>query len=139
MRYQPTRRSYDLFDGMFDDLFNAPFISTNTAMRTDIHENENGYTLDIELPGYKKEDVMIDLEDGYLNISAKHETSDEERDAKGNVVRNERYFGSCSRSFYVGNKITEEDIRAKFDNGILEISIPKETKKIETKKTISIE
>ena len=139
MRYQPTRRSYDLFDGMFDDLFNAPFISTNTAMRTDIHENENGYTLDIELPGYKKEDVMIDLEDGYLNISAKHETSDEERDAKGNVVRNERYFCSCSRSFYVGNKITEEDIRAKFDNGILEISIPKETKKIETKKTISIE
>ena len=139
MRYQPTRRSYDLFDGMFDDLFNAPFISTNTAMRTDIHENENGYTLDIELPGYKKEDVMIDLEDGYLNISAKHETSDEERDGKGNVVRNERYFGSCSRSFYVGNKITEEDIRAKFDNGILEISIPKETKKIETKKTISIE
>ena len=139
MRYTPTRRSYDLFDGMFDDLFNAPFISTNTAMRTDIHENENGYTLDIELPGYKKEDVMIDLEDGYLNISAKHETSDEERDAKGNVVRNERYFGSCSRSFYVGNKITEEDIRAKFDNGILEISIPKETKKIETKKTISIE
>ena len=66
-------------------------------MRTDIHENENGYTLDIELAGYKKEDVNIDLEDGYLTVSAKHETTDEERDAKGSVVRNERYFGSCSR------------------------------------------
>ena len=97
MRYTPTRRSYDLFDGMFDDFFNTSFVSTNNAMRTDIHENENGYTLDIELAGYKKEDVNIDLEDGYLTVSAKHETTDEERDAKGSFVRNERYFGSCSR------------------------------------------
>ena len=97
MRYTPTRRSYDLFDGMFDDFFNTSFVSTNNAMRTDIHENENGYTLDIELAGYKKEDVNIDLEDGYLTVSAKHETTDEERDAKGSVVRNERYFSSCSR------------------------------------------
>ena len=97
MRYTPTRRSYDLFDGMFDDFFNTSFVSTNNAMRTDIHENENGYTLDIELAGYKKEDVNIDLEDGYLTVSAKHETTDEERDAKGSVVKNERYFGSCSR------------------------------------------
>ena len=97
MRYTPTRRSYDLFDGMFDDFFNTSFVSTNNAMRTDIHENENGYTLDIELAGYKKEDVNIDLEDGYLTVSAKHETTDEERDAKGSVVKNERYFGSRSR------------------------------------------
>ena len=139
MRYTPTRRSYDLFDGMFDDFFNTSFVSTNNAMRTDIHENENGYTLDIELAGYKKEDVNIDLEDGYLTVSAKHETTDEERDAKGNVIRNERYFGSCSRSFYVGEKVTEEDIKAKFDNGILEISVPKDVKKIPEKKYISID
>lgn len=138
-RYTPTRRSYDLFDRMFDDMFASPFIATNNVMKTDIRELENGYALDIELPGYDKNDVTIDLEDGYLNISAKHETTDEERDAKGNVVRNERYFGTCSRSFYVGEGLKEEDIKARFNNGILEISVPKETKQVPTKKTISIE
>ena len=139
-RYTPTRRSYDLFDGMFDDFFNTPFIANNNvAMRTDIHESEHEYTLDIELPGYNKQDVRIELEKGYLTISAKHETTDEERDSKGNIVKNERYFGSCSRSFYVGDNVSEEDIKAKFDNGILEISVPKDKEKIPTKKTIAIE
>ncbi len=138
-RYTPTRRSYDLFDRMFDDLFASPFVSNTNVMKTDIHESENSYTLDVELPGYQKGDVSIELDDGYLNISAKHETTDEERDTKGNVIRNERYFGTCSRSFYVGDGLKEEDIRARFENGILEITVPKQTKQIETKKTISIE
>ena len=125
---------------MFDDFFNTSFVSTNNAMRTDIHENENGYTLDIELAGYKKEDVNINLEDGYLTVSAKHEMTDEERDAKGNVVRNERYFGSCSRSFYVGENIKEEDIKANFDNGELKITFPSDKpKQVEEKKYIPIE
>jgi HSP20 family molecular chaperone IbpA len=110
-------------------------------MRTDIKENGNGFELDIDLPGYKKEDVKAQLKDGYLTISAENSQSNDEKDSDGKYIRRERFFGTCSRSFYVGDDITEEDIKAKFENGILKVSVPKkEAKPVEEKnKFISIE
>ena len=109
-------------------------------MKTDVYEKNGYYNLDIELPGYAKEDVQMELIDGYLNIKATHNVSNEEKDAKGNLIRSERRFGSCSRSFYVGENIKAEDVKAKFDNGILNIVLPsKEQKSIETKQTVTIE
>lgn len=139
MKYYP-RRSFDLFDEMFDDFFPKTPTYNNHIMKTDVYEKDGYYNLDIELPGYSKEDVELDIMDGYLNIKASHNVSNEEKDAKGNLVRSERSFGSCSRSFYVGENIKAEDIKAKFDNGILNIVLPsKEQKSIETKQTVSID
>ena len=98
-------------------------------MKTDVHEKDGSYILDIDLPGYKKEDVNIELDKGYLTISAKHEVSDEEKDSKGNIIRQERSFGSCSRSFYVGDQIKPETISAKFENGVLKLNVPYEQPK----------
>ena len=133
----PRRNDFDLWD----DLFKDPFFNNHESkvMRTDIKENDNNYDIVIDLPGYEKEDIKIDIEDGYLNISAKMDESKDESNSK--FVRRERYFGECSRSFYVGNDITEDDIKAKFKNGTLNIYIPKkelESKK-EEKKYISID
>ena len=137
MRYYP--RNYNVFDDMFDDLFPKASFSDN-LMRTDVYEKNGYYNLDIELPGYDKEDVEMDIMDGYLNIKATHNVSNEEKDSKGNLVRSERSFGSCSRSFYVGDNIKAEDIKAKFENGMLNIVLPsKEQKSIETKQTVTIE
>ncbi len=137
MRYYP--RNYNVFDDMFDDLFPKASFSDN-LMRTDVYEKNGYYNLDIELPGYNKEDVQMDIVDGYLNIKATHNVSDEEKDAKGNLVRSERRFGSCSRSFYVGENIKAEDIKAKFENGMLNIVLPsKEQKSIESKQVVTIE
>ena len=98
-------------------------------MRTDVKETEDSFELDIDLPGYKKEDVKAELKDGYMKVSAETKqvtnTGDEE---KGKYLRRERYFGSCSRTFYVGDDIKQEDIRARFEDGILKISIPKKEK-----------
>ena len=126
-----------MFDGFFPSEISHTF---DGLMKTDIHEKDGYYTLDIEVPGYKKEDVSMELSNGYLTIKAKHNTSEEEKDAKGNLVRSERSFGSCSRSFYVGENIKGDDIKAKFDNGMLSVSLPSaEQKQIESKETISIE
>ena len=112
MRYLP--RNNDLFSDLFDDFFP---IARNTVMKTDIHEN-----------------------DGYLTIVAKNEISNEEKDAKGEIIRSERSFGSCSRSFYVGDEVKGSDIKAKFDNGVLELSVPKkDEKQVENKEVIMIE
>ena len=133
-------RTLDVFDDMFDGFFPKEATFTGSAMRTDVYEKDGYYYLDIELPGYAKEDIQMDIVDGYLNIKASHNISDEERDSKGNLVRSERRFGSCSRSFYVGDNIKAEDVKAKFDNGMLNISLPsKEQKSIESKQTVSIE
>ena len=114
--------------GLYDEIF------TRRIYR---HGN---YLLDMELPGYKKEDIHLDLKDGYLNITAAKNSSNEEKDDKGNIIRQERYSGSCARSFYVGNAIREEDIRASFDNGELKITFPKEeSRKVEEKRFIPIE
>ncbi len=139
MKYYP-RRSFGVLDEMFDDFFPRTNVLSSDIMRTDIYEKDGYYNLDIELPGYNKEDVQMDIMDGYLNIKATHNVTNEEKDAKGNLVRSERSFGSCSRSFYVGDNIKAEDIKAKFENGMLNIVLPsREQKSIETKQTVSIE
>ena len=138
MKYFP--RNLDVFDDMFDGFLPKETVYTGSVMKTDVFEKDGYYNLDIELPGYKKEDVQMDLVDGYLNIKATHNLSNEEKDSKGNLIRSERRFGTCSRSFYVGENIKAEDVKAKFDNGILNIVLPsKEQKSIETKQTVTIE
>ncbi len=132
----------NLFDNFMDDMFpvvdRKPLKTMPTIMRTDIKETEDHYELAVELPGFKKEDVKIHLKDGYLNISASTESNDEENDGK--YLRRERYTGSMTRSFYVGKDLTEEDVKAKFGNGVLTLSLPKEApKKIEEPKYICIE
>jgi HSP20 family protein len=108
-------------------------------MRTDLQESDDGYELGIELPGYKKEDVQAELKDGMLIISAKHESQNEDKDKR--FVRRERFYGTCSRSFYVGDEVKQEDIRAKFEDGILKLYIPKkkDVPHVETPNYISIE
>ena len=113
------RRDFDLFG---DDFFRDDFFKgeKNNLMKTDIKETENNYILDIDLPGYKKEDIKVDITDGYLTINAK--TSNEKKEEeKGKFVRRERFTGECSRSFYVG----EDEIKASFKNGILNLEVPK--------------
>lgn len=136
MRFVPARNN-DLFDSFFDDMF--PTFNTATVMRTDIREKDGNYLLDIDLPGYKKEDIKISLYNGNLTIQAEHNDTKEEKDAKGNVIRQERYSGTCSRTFYVGESIRESDIHAAYENGILTLQIPTEQKKeAEEKKYINI-
>ena len=136
MRYYPSFN--DVFDDLFDSGVSSPSKVTN--MLCDIRETENTYEMNIALPGYKKEDIALELKDGYLKVSAASNKEKEEKDKAGRVVRRERYSGNCSRSFYVGEGFTEEDIKAKFDNGELMITFPKtEPEKIEEKKAIMIE
>ena len=134
---------FSLFDNMFDDMFRDPFFtnSNNTKlMKTDIQEKDNNYILDMDLPGYEKEDIKAQLKDGYLTITAQKNTSNDDKDEEGNYIRRERYCGKCSRSFYVGDSIKEEDIKANFNNGILELTFPKEVEqKAEEMKYISID
>ena len=134
---------FSLFDNMFDDMFRDPFFtnSNNTKlMKTDIQEKDNNYILDMDLPGYEKEDIKAQLKDGYLTITAQKNTSNDDKDEEGNYIRRERYCGKCSRSFYVGDSIKEEDIKANFNNGILELTFPKEAEqKEEEMKYITID
>lgn len=138
-------------DNLFDEMMNFPFEddffgrkntvrkgSAKPIMSTDVKENENGYEIAIELPGFKKEEVLADLANGYLTIKAEKET-DNDTEENGSYIRRERYYGSCSRSFYVGEAVGEEDIKAKFENGLLKLSVPKkDTKEMEVSKRIAI-
>ena len=110
-------------------------------MKTDIKENEKDYTLDIELPGFKKEELSVQLLDGNLIIRAEKSVDNDKKDAAGKLVRQERYAGAMERSFYVGDGITEEDVKAKYENGVLQIQIPKKEveQKEPDKKLIAIE
>ena len=130
-----------LFDDMFDDMFTSPFFSNRSdmTMKTDITEKDGYYTLDMELPGCKKEEIHLELSDGYLTVSASHNTGSDEKDDKGNIIRQERYSGTFSRSFYVGENVKEEDVRASYENGELKITFPKESAKLPEKKNIMIE
>lgn len=132
------RNNFDLFD----DIFGDPFFrkNENKIMKTDIIERDNSYVIDIDLPGFNKENIKIDVTDGYLTINAKMSSSNKENDKKEKYVRRERYFGECSRSFYVGEDIESDDIKASFKNGILSLEIPKidEQKKLPDKKYIEI-
>ena len=138
----PSIFGEDLFDTFFDDFKRPARSNTNiNVMRTDIKETDAGFELDIDLPGYKKEDVQAELKDGYLTISAKTNTTREEKDENGKYIRKERYSGSCSRSFYVGEQLEQEDIKAKFEDGILKVMVPKKEAKpaVEENRYITIE
>ena len=110
-------------------------------MKTDIKETDTAYELAIDLPGVKKEDVKAELKDGYLNIGVSSSKSNDEKDEKGNYIRRERYTGSYSRSFYVGDGVTQDEVKAKFDNGVLKLTVPKKeaAPEVETNKYIAIE
>lgn len=136
----PRRRNeFDLLEDMFRI---DPFFSEegSKVMKTDIKEKNNEYLLAVDLPGYDKNDIKISVEDGYLNIHAKTNNEKEDKE-EGKFVRKERYYGECSRSFYIGNNITEEEIKATFKNGTLKLVIPKkeEKKELPEKKYIQIE
>ena len=143
----PSIFGENLFDEFFDDFarpvknvarFNTP---VPAVMRTDVKENEKGYELDIDLPGYKKEDVQAQLKDGYLTITASSKSDDKQKDENSKYIRRERYCGNRSRSFYVGEDIEQSDIKAKFEDGILKIGVPKKDAKpkVEENKFITIE
>ena len=145
----PSIFGEDLYDEMMDFPFEDDFFGkrnplygkkAKNMMKTDVKEHETGYEVDIDLPGFKKDELNLDLTDGYLTISASKGLDKDEEDKKGKYIRKERYAGSMSRSFYVGDGITEDDIKAKYENGILKLSIPKkEAKAVEQKKHIAIE
>ena len=112
----------------------------NNVMKTDVKETDTGYEVDIDLPGFKKDEINAQLYNGYLTISAAKGLDKDEKDKKGKYIRKERYAGAMSRSFYVGEGITQEDIKAKYEDGILRLSVPKkEAKAVEDKKYIAIE
>ena len=134
----PSMFGENSFDDFFnDDFMNFPVWSSRNPlygkraknlMKTDVRETENTYELDIDLPGFKKDEISVELKDGYLSIRAAKGLDKDEKDKKGKYIRQERYAGSCSRSFYVG-EIESKDVSAKYEDGILKISVPKESKK----------
>ena len=134
----PRRNGFDLFD----DIFKDPFFTNNESkiMKTDIKEKKDKYIIDIDLPGYEKENIKINVEDGYLTVQAKTNTNKEDKE-DGKIVRKERYVGSCSRSFYVGNSVKNEDVKASFRNGTLKIEVKKkeESKELPEGNYIEIE
>ena len=140
----PSIFSENIFDNFFgDDFFgeHSPLYGKHgkNLMKTDIHEKDGGYELAIDLPGFKKDEISLDIKDGYLSISAQKGLDKDEEDKKGRIIRQERYAGVCSRSFYVGD-VKPEDVKAKYESGVLTITRPKdEPKKLENKSRITIE
>ena len=109
-------------------------------MKTDVKELEKGYEVAVDLPGFKKDELHVELQNGYLTISASKSLNKDEKDKEGKFIRQERYAGSCSRSFYVGEGVEEKDIQAKFEDGTLRLAIPKkDPKAVASKKYIAIE
>lgn len=148
------RSSFDsLFDELFEDFGNdffpqpkglpAPSPREKALMRTDVKELKNSFKLKIDLPGFEKENIKVKLEDGFLTINAEKKTDESETDkSDGRIIRRERYVGSMTRSWYVGDKVKQEDIKAKYNNGVLSLTIPKEEEKPELpedKKYIAID
>jgi HSP20 family molecular chaperone IbpA len=126
----PKRRNeFDLFNDFFggDDFFTG---RESAIMKTDIKEKKDSYIIEMDLPGYEKENINLELKDGYLNVSAKVE-KEEKSDENEKFVHKERFYGHCARSFYVGEQITEEDIKAEFKNGTLKVCVPKKEEKKE--------
>ena len=146
----PSIFGENLFDEFFDDDFpmipmrsiRNPLYGKNAKnlMKTDVRETDNTYELDVDLPGFKKDEVQLDLKDGYLTISAAKGLDKDQVDKKGKYIRQERYAGACSRSFFVGEGIEPQDVSAKFEDGILRVSLPKQVKKeLPRNSTIAIE
>ena len=146
----PSIFGENLFDEFFDDDFpmipmrsiRNPLYGKNAKnlMKTDVRETDNTYELDVDLPGFKKDEVQLDLKDGYLTISAAKGLDKDQEDKKGKYIRQERYAGACSRSFFVGEGIEPRDVSAKFEDGILRVSLPKQVKQeLPRTSTIAIE
>ena len=146
----PSIFAENLFDDFFEDFpmprefrnLDRRLYGKNAAreMKTDVHENDEGYEVDIDLPGFKKDELNLRLENGYLTVSAAKGLDKDEKSKKGRIIRQERYAGAMERSFYVGDAITEEDVKAKFEDGVLRLCIPKkESQKLPEHKTIMIE
>ena len=128
----------NLLDDFMDSAFSSNY-SLGSLMKTDVKEKDGNYELTMDLPGVKKEDVHAELKDGYLTVSASVNNSKDEKDKQGNYIRRERYSGSASRSFYVGEAVRQEDIKAKFENGVLTLMFPKPQEKLPEKHHIAIE
>lgn len=130
-------------NSFFDDVFDYPSkVKTYTRlMNTDVKELDNEYQVDIELAGFDKEDIKLELKDGSLTVRAGKRTEKEEKKEKGKYIRKERYSGTCSRTFYLGDHVEEEDIHASFKNGLLRIVFPKdkEVEVVEEKRYIPID
>ena len=140
-------------ENLFDDFFSDPFEMmmpqsrnplygkhAKNLMKTDVRETENSFEVDMDLPGFKKDEVNLELKDGYLTVSADKALDKDKKDNEGRYIRQERWSGSCSRSFYVGDAVKPEDVHAKFENGILQIALPKqEQKQLPSTTSIAIE
>ena len=146
----PSIFGENLFDDFMNDFpFEKHFFGernplygkhTKNIMKTDVKETDNSYELDIDLPGFKKEDINVQLDNGYLTIAASKSLEKEDEHEKSHYIRQERYSGSMSRSFYVGNDVKQEEIHAKYEDGILKLAVPKKAAKaIESNKYIQIE
>ena len=140
-------------ENLFDDWFGFPAFPemrdidrklygkhAHHEMKTDVHEHDDHYEIDIDLPGFQKDELTLNLENGYLTVGAAKGLDKEHKDKKGKVIRQERYAGAMRRTFYVGEALTEEDIHAKYENGVLSLTIPKkDQKKLPEHKSIAIE
>jgi HSP20 family molecular chaperone IbpA len=127
--FMPSIR--DMFDEDFDDELTPFFHGNEGIMKTDVEEQDNKYIMKVDVPGLKKEDIRLALKDGNLVISAARNENREEKDKEGHIIRQERYAGTYSRSFYVGKDVKEEDIRASLKDGVLRIEVPKKEEKPE--------
>ena len=143
----PSIFSENLFDDFFDGSFEKRFFDNSplygkrgrNLMKTDVREHDGGYEVDIDLPGFNKDEIKLDLRDGYLTVSAAKGLDKDEQDKKGRYIRQERYAGACSRSFYVGD-VESKDISAKYEDGILKLTLPKvEKKELPSSSSISIQ
>lgn len=126
-------------NNLFDEMLNDPFFTRHTwfdnsqMMKTDVQEKDGNYIIDMELPGYAKEDIQAELKDGYLTITANRDQQIEQKEEQSSYIRRERYTGTCKRSFFVGKQVKQEEIKAAFKDGILRIAVPKEKGQIEEK------
>ena len=139
-------------ESLFDDWFDLPSLKefrdidrklygkhASHEMKTDVHEHEDHYEVDVDLPGFKKDEITVGLENGYLTISAAKGLDEDQKTPEGKLIRQERWAGAMQRSFYVGEALTEEDITAKYENGVLTLTVPKkEAKKLPEKHLIQI-
>ena len=129
-------------ENLFDDVFSDPFgmmvpqgrdplygKHAKNLMKTDVRETDESYELDVDLPGFTKDEISVELKNGYLTIQAAKGLDKDQSDKKGKYIRQERYAGACSRTFYVGEGVQPEDVTASFENGILQLSVPKAAKK----------
>ncbi len=145
----PSIFGENLFDEWMDEAFNDSFFrggsligkNAKSMMKTDVRETDGSYEVDIDLPGFKKDEITAELKDGYLTVAAAKNVNNDQKNKEGKYIRRERYAGSMTRSFYVGDDVTQEDIKAKYEDGILKLTVPKKDAKpeVEEKKYISIE